>query len=68
MRLPASTRLLTEANCPPQRRIYYEVVSRGKLHLTGQGGGHGHASALPVVADHVRDLETTNSPWQAHAA
>ncbi len=32
------------------------------------GGGHGQASALPVVADHVRDLETTSSPWQAHAA
>lgn len=24
--------------------------------------------APPVVADHVRDLETTSSPWQAHAA
>jgi hypothetical protein len=48
-----------------------EVVSRGKfreLLVAGQGGGHGQASALPVVADHVRDLETTSSPWQAHAA
>ena len=46
------------------------VVSRGKfreLLVAGQGGGHGQASALPVVADHVRD-ETTSSPWQAHAA
>ncbi len=27
--------------------------------------GHGQASALPVVAAPVPDLETTNSPWQA---
>ncbi|WP_432113460.1 hypothetical protein [Streptomyces sp. S1] len=39
--------------------------------LTGQyriivlEDGHGQASALPVVADPVRDLETTNGPWQA---
>lgn len=35
------------------------VVSRGKfreLLVAGQGGGHGQASALPVGADHVRDL------------
>lgn len=48
-----------------------EVVSRGKfreLLVAGQGGGHGQASALPVVADHVGDLETMSSPCQAHAA
>jgi hypothetical protein len=48
-----------------------EVVSRGKfreLLVAGQGGGHGQASALPVVAGHVRDLETTSSPWQARTA
>ncbi|MER8045995.1 hypothetical protein [Streptomyces sp. NPDC094032] len=26
------------------------------------------ASAPPVVEDPVPDLETTNTPWQAHAA
>lgn len=41
---------------------------RAVLLAAGQGGGHGQASALPIVADHVRDLETTISPWQAHAA
>lgn len=52
-------------------RKILEVVSRGKfceLLVAGQGGGHGQASALPAVADHVPDLETTSSPWQAHAA
>ncbi len=47
------------------------VVSRGEFReflVAGQGGGHGQASALSVVADQVRDLETTSSPWQAHAA
>ncbi|MEU6181759.1 AraC family transcriptional regulator [Streptomyces coeruleorubidus] len=33
-----------------------------------RGGGHGQASALPVVVVHVRDLEGTSSPWQAYAA
>lgn len=48
-----------------------EGVSRGKfreLLVAGQGGGHGQASTLPVVADHIPDLETTSSSCQAHAA
>lgn len=42
-------------------------VSRASRSCSGRGG-HGRASALPVVADHVRDLETTSGPWQADAA
>lgn len=48
-----------------------KVVSPGKLRellVAGQGGGRGQASALPVFAVHVRDLEATSTSWQAHAA
>lgn len=36
--------------------------------VADRGGDHGQASGLLAVADHVPDLETTDSPWQAHVA